>query len=512
MPGALVRREVARAHLPRPVVDGEDQRAAAGRERRRRRRPDDVAAAEQAVEPRAPGDRGGAEEHAAGERVADGRDPGGRSPTGPRGSSTRYSSLGMRRGERARAGRSYSARPRARLRPRGCARRRRPSRPLPDPDETPLGAPSRAGPEWPPARVPVAPSRPARGPLAGRPPLVAIDARAAVRPELGGVERWARELAARLPALRPDGYAVAGAAAAARAPRGARVGAGRPARPRRAARRVRAAVPGQPRAGRPSARRGRPPRRGRAPPSRLVLRRAYAALAAPPPARRRASCAARRDGIRVLAARALRAPAARRPSGSRSCRAGSARRSRRRTRRPRRRPGARPAQALRPLRRRPRRRARTSRRSAPAAAALAAEGVDIGGGRRPPPAVRRASADSPGSVCSARVPDALLPGLYAGAEAFVLPSRYEGFGLPVLEAMASGVPVVAAATGALPETCGGAARLVAPEPEALRDALLDLLGDAARARAPARRRARARGRVRLGPHRARDRRAAARVS
>ena len=35
-----------------------------------------------------------------------------------------------------------------------------------------------------------------------------IDARAAVRPELGGVERWARELGARLPALRPDGYAV----------------------------------------------------------------------------------------------------------------------------------------------------------------------------------------------------------------------------------------------------------------------------------------------------------------
>jgi glycosyltransferase involved in cell wall biosynthesis len=80
------------------------------------------------------------------------------------------------------------------------------------------------------------------------------------------------------------------------------------------------------------------------------------------------------------------------------------------------------------------------------------------------------------------VPDALLPGLYAGAEAFVLPSRYEGFGLPVLEAMASGVPVVAAATGALPETCGGAARLVAPEPDALRDALLDVLADDAERR------------------------------
>src|SRR5215207_4521488 len=38
--------------------------------------------------------------------------------------------------------------------------------------------------------------------------LVAIDARAATRPELGGVERWARELSARLPALRPERYAV----------------------------------------------------------------------------------------------------------------------------------------------------------------------------------------------------------------------------------------------------------------------------------------------------------------
>lgn len=60
------------------------------------------------------------------------------------------------------------------------------------------------------------------------------------------------------------------------------------------------------------------------------------------------------------------------------------------------------------------------------------------------------------------VPDAHLPGLYAGASAFVLPSWHEGFGLTCIEAMACGVPVVAARAGALPETCGDAARYADP--------------------------------------------------
>jgi glycosyltransferase involved in cell wall biosynthesis len=76
------------------------------------------------------------------------------------------------------------------------------------------------------------------------------------------------------------------------------------------------------------------------------------------------------------------------------------------------------------------------------------------------------------------VPDEDLPALYVGARAFVMPSLYEGFGLPCLEAMACGVPVVAADAGALPETCGDAAWLVpARQPEAIAAALLEACGE-----------------------------------
>ena len=76
------------------------------------------------------------------------------------------------------------------------------------------------------------------------------------------------------------------------------------------------------------------------------------------------------------------------------------------------------------------------------------------------------------------VDDRLLPALYAGARAVVMPSRYEGFGLPCLEAMACGVPVVCSTFGALPETCGEAALVADPDDvTAFTDAVLSAAGD-----------------------------------
>lgn len=60
------------------------------------------------------------------------------------------------------------------------------------------------------------------------------------------------------------------------------------------------------------------------------------------------------------------------------------------------------------------------------------------------------------------LPDADVPLLYSGATAFVFPSLYEGFGLPVLEAMACGAPVVTSNVSSLPEVAGDAALLVDP--------------------------------------------------
>ena len=62
-----------------------------------------------------------------------------------------------------------------------------------------------------------------------------------------------------------------------------------------------------------------------------------------------------------------------------------------------------------------------------------------------------------------RVSDADLADLYRGAECFLFPSRYEGFGLPPLEAMACGAPVVSSDRSSMPEVVGGAALLVPPD-------------------------------------------------
>jgi glycosyltransferase involved in cell wall biosynthesis len=81
-------------------------------------------------------------------------------------------------------------------------------------------------------------------------------------------------------------------------------------------------------------------------------------------------------------------------------------------------------------------------------------------------------------ILTGYVTDADLPALYRAARAFVYPSLFEGFGLPPLEAMACGTPVVTSDVSSLPEVAGDAALLIDPNDErALADALIEIVNN-----------------------------------
>jgi glycosyltransferase involved in cell wall biosynthesis len=91
---------------------------------------------------------------------------------------------------------------------------------------------------------------------------------------------------------------------------------------------------------------------------------------------------------------------------------------------------------------------------------------------------------APGRVALVkRISEDRLAALMAGCAAFCLPSLMEGFGLPALEAMACGVPVVVSDRGSLPEVVGDAGLVVPPTSEAVEEALAQVLSDPARAAA-----------------------------
>ena len=124
--------------------------------------------------------------------------------------------------------------------------------------------------------------------------------------------------------------------------------------------------------------------------------------------------------------------------------------------------------------------------------ALAPEGVDLvvagaPGWRCEPIFARFAEAGRrhPGRFHYVRyVPDGLLEALYTAASLFAIPSHYEGFGFPPLEAMACGTPVLSSDGGSLPEVLGDAARIVPGfEKDAWADAALALLREDPDARA-----------------------------
>lgn len=113
-----------------------------------------------------------------------------------------------------------------------------------------------------------------------------------------------------------------------------------------------------------------------------------------------------------------------------------------------------------------------------AAAFLASRGLTLAAVGATNPAVFRPSAGTrgQGAIALGRVTDAELRALYESALCLIFPSRYEGFGLPPLEAMACACPVVATRAAAVPEVCGDAALYFdAADPRSLIEALQRLL-------------------------------------
>jgi glycosyltransferase involved in cell wall biosynthesis len=312
--------------------------------------------------------------------------------------------------------------------------------------------------------------------------VIALNARAAVRPELGGVERWARELAVRLPAL--GGYEVV------RPPAALAHSAGHaweqtvlPVRARRAALLLNPANLA------PVA----------FPPNAVVIHDA-AALRRPqwystPYAtwqQRVLPLIARRARLVITVSEFSRREVAELLGVEAHVVAGGVD--------ARFRPDADPEPARAALNLSGRyvltvasRTARKNLSSLDATARrLAQDGIELvaAGGGRPQFHEDERDGDrrSAGPRALGHVPDDHLPGLYAGASAFVLPSWHEGFGLTCIEAMACGVPVVAARAGALPETCGDAARYADPfDPDEIADQVQAAIeDDALRTAGPAR--------------------------